>query len=70
MSDRMRVARAYEASLFAGRMNEVGGALTDDVVYWVAGDPPLGGEWRGRANTSGLGEVPDESVVGERPGHA
>ena len=48
MSDRLRIARAYEASLFAGRMDEVGAALTDDVVYWVSGDPPIGGEWRGR----------------------
>lgn len=48
MSDRMRIARAYEAALFAGRMEEVGGCLADDVVYWVAGRPPLGGEWRGR----------------------
>ena len=48
MSDRLRTAYAYEASLFAGRMDEVGAAFTDDVVYWVAGDPPIGGEWRGR----------------------
>jgi ketosteroid isomerase-like protein len=44
----MRIARAYEASLFAGRMDEVGAALTDDVTYWVAGDPPIGGEWHGK----------------------
>src|SRR4029453_9951149 len=44
----MRVARAYEVSLFAGRMDEVGAAFTDDVVYWVAGAPPIGGERRGR----------------------
>ncbi len=49
MSERMRVARAYEVSLFAGRMDEVAAALTEDVVYWVAGAPPIGGEWRGRA---------------------
>ena len=48
MSDRMRVARAYEVSLFAGRMEEVAAALTADVVYWVAGAPPIGGERRGR----------------------
>jgi ketosteroid isomerase-like protein len=48
MTERMRVARAYEAALFAGRMDEVGRCLTDDVVYWVAGRPPIGGEWRGR----------------------
>ena len=49
MSERLQIARAYEAALFAGRMDEVGGYFTDDVVYWVAGAPPLGGEWRGRA---------------------
>ncbi|HUR94781.1 MAG TPA: nuclear transport factor 2 family protein [Gemmatimonadales bacterium] len=49
MSDRMRVARAYEEALFGGRMDDVGAALTDDVTYWVAGHPPIGGEWHGRA---------------------
>lgn len=49
MSERLRIARAYEAALFAGRMDEVGGYFTDDVVYWVAGAPPLGGSWHGRA---------------------
>jgi ketosteroid isomerase-like protein len=44
----MRVARAYEVSLFAGRMDEVAAALTEDVIYWVAGAPPIGGERRGR----------------------
>lgn len=48
MSDRMRVAKAYEAALFAGRMDEVARCMTEDVVYWVAGRPPVGGEWRGR----------------------
>lgn len=48
MTDRLATARAYEAALFAGRMDEVGGYLTDDVTYWVAGAPPLGGTWRGR----------------------
>jgi ketosteroid isomerase-like protein len=48
MTERMRIAKAYEAALFAGRMDEVGGYFTDDVVYWVAGAPPIGGEWRGR----------------------
>jgi ketosteroid isomerase-like protein len=48
MSERLRIARAYEASLIAGRMEEVAAAFTDDVVYWVAGAPPIGGEWRGR----------------------
>jgi ketosteroid isomerase-like protein len=48
MSDRMRLAKTYEAALFAGRMEEVGRCMTDDVVYWVAGSVPIGGEWRGR----------------------
>jgi ketosteroid isomerase-like protein len=48
VSERLRVAKAYEAALFAGRMEEVGRHMADDVVYWVAGRPPLGGEWRGR----------------------
>lgn len=49
MTDRMAVAKAYEKALFAGKMDEVGGYFTDDVVYWCAGAPPIGGEWRGRA---------------------
>jgi ketosteroid isomerase-like protein len=48
MTDRMRIAKAYEAALFAGRREEVGSYFTDDVVYWVAGPKPVGGEWRGR----------------------
>jgi ketosteroid isomerase-like protein len=48
MSERMRVAKAYEAALFAGRMDEVGRCMNDDVTYWVAGHSPIGGEWRGR----------------------
>lgn len=47
-STRMTVARAYERALFAGDMDAVGRLLTDDVVYWVAGTPPIGGEWHGR----------------------
>jgi ketosteroid isomerase-like protein len=47
-SPRMTVAREYERALFAGDMDGVGRCLTDDVVYWVAGAPPLGGEWHGR----------------------
>ena len=47
MSRRLDVAHAYEKALFAGRMDEVRGYFTDDVVYWVAGAPPIGGEWRG-----------------------
>ena len=49
MSERMAVARAYEKALFAGKMDEVASYFTDDIVYWVAGAPPLGGEWRGKA---------------------
>ena len=48
MTERLAIARAYEAALFAGRMEEVAALLTDDVIYWVAGAPPIGGEWRGR----------------------
>ena len=49
MPSRLEIARAYERALFAGKMDEVGRLFTDDIVYWVAGRPPLGGEWRGRA---------------------
>lgn len=49
MSTRMEIAKAYEAALFAGRMDEVGRLFTDDITYWVAGAPPIGGEWKGRA---------------------
>jgi ketosteroid isomerase-like protein len=45
----MEIARAYEKALFAGKMDEVGSYFTDDIVYWVAGAPPIGGEWRGKA---------------------
>lgn len=48
MTERMNVAKAYEAALFAGRMEEVGSYFTDDIVYWIAGAPPLGGTWKGR----------------------
>jgi len=48
MTDRLAIAHAYEKALFAGRMAEVGSYFTDDVVYWIAGAPPLGGEWKGR----------------------
>jgi ketosteroid isomerase-like protein len=48
MTDRLAIAHAYEKALFAGRMGEVGSYFTDDVVYWIAGAPPLGGEWKGR----------------------
>ena len=48
MTHRMTIARAYEKALFAGNMDEVRSYFTDDVVYWVAGAPPIGGEWCGR----------------------
>ena len=48
MSRRMEVAKAYEQALFAGDRAGVGARFTDDVVYWVAGVPRIGGEWRGR----------------------
>jgi ketosteroid isomerase-like protein len=39
---------AYERALFGGRMDELREYLADDVTYWVAGAPPIGGLWRGR----------------------
>lgn len=45
---RLEVGHAYERALFGGRMDELGRYLTDDVSYWVAGPPPIGGAWRGR----------------------
>ena len=45
---RLETARAYEKALFAGDRAGVGARFTDDIVDWVAGAPPLGGEWRGR----------------------
>jgi ketosteroid isomerase-like protein len=48
MTSRMQVAKAYEKALFAGKMDEVASYFTEDIVYWTAGAPPLGGEWRGR----------------------
>jgi ketosteroid isomerase-like protein len=48
MSGRIAIGQAYEKALFAGRMEDVAHFLTEDVAYWVAGAPPLGGEWRGR----------------------
>jgi len=48
MSRRMEIAKAYEQALFAGDRAAVGLRFTDDVVYWVAGRPKIGGEWRGR----------------------
>ena len=48
MSDRIAIGMAYEKALFAGDMAGVAQRFTEDVVYWVAGAPPIGGEWRGR----------------------
>ena len=48
MTERMKIAKAYEAALFAGRMDEVGSFFTDDISYWVAGAQPIGGAWTGR----------------------
>src|SRR5437899_4130451 len=48
MSRRMELAKAYEKSLFAGDRAAVGKLFHDDIVYWVAGAPRIGGEWRGR----------------------
>ncbi len=45
---RLETGHAYERALFGGRMDELGEYLTDDVTYWVAGAPPIGGLWRGR----------------------
>ena len=47
MTDRLRIAQDYEKALFAGDMAAVAAYFTHDVVYWVAGEPPLGGEWHG-----------------------
>jgi ketosteroid isomerase-like protein len=48
MSRHLEIAKLYEKALFAGDRAAVGKRFHDDVVYWVAGAPPLGGEWRGR----------------------
>jgi len=48
MSRRMELAKAYEKALFAGDRTAVGKLFHDDVMYWVAGAPPIGGEWHGR----------------------
>lgn len=45
---RLEIAKAYEQALFAGDRAGVGARFTDDIAYWVAGAPPLGGEWHGR----------------------
>jgi ketosteroid isomerase-like protein len=48
MSRRMEIAKAYEKALFAGDRAGVGRLFTDDIAYWVAGTPRIGGEWHGR----------------------
>lgn len=45
---RLAVGHAYERALFGGRMDELAQYFTDDVRYWVAGNPPIGGSWHGR----------------------
>ncbi|MEO8621088.1 MAG: nuclear transport factor 2 family protein [bacterium] len=49
MTDKLDIAKRYEAALFAGRMDEVANYFTDDATYWVAGARPIGGEWHGPA---------------------
>ena len=48
MSRRLEIAQAYEKALFAGDRAAVGKLFHNDIAYWVAGAPPLGGEWKGR----------------------
>jgi ketosteroid isomerase-like protein len=48
MVDRLAIGHAYEQALFAGDMDALAGYFTDDITYWVAGVPPIGGEWKGR----------------------
>lgn len=48
-TERLSIAHAYERDLFAGAWDAVGELLTEDVSYWVAGAPPIGGEWHGRS---------------------
>jgi ketosteroid isomerase-like protein len=48
MSRRMEIAKSYEKALFAGDRPAVARLFQDDIVYWVAGAPRIGGEWRGR----------------------
>ena len=47
MTDRLAIAKAYEAALFAGREDEVASYFTTDATYWVAGGPRIGGVWHG-----------------------
>jgi ketosteroid isomerase-like protein len=48
MSRRMVIAQMYEKALFAGDRAEVARLFHEEILYWVAGAPPIGGEWRGR----------------------
>ena len=48
MTRRMELAKAYEKALFAADWDGVRRAFADDVTYWVAGEPPIGGEWHGK----------------------
>jgi ketosteroid isomerase-like protein len=45
--ERLAIGHAYERALFAGQWDDVRRMFTDDITYWVAGRPPIGGEWRG-----------------------
>jgi len=44
----MDIAKMYEKALFAGDRAGVAKLFHEDILYWVAGAPPIGGEWRGR----------------------
>ena len=48
MTRRMEIAKGYEKALFAGDWDGVRRMFADDVIYWVAGEPPIGGEWHGK----------------------
>jgi len=48
MTECLQIAKLYEKALFAGDRAGVGQLFDEDIVYWVAGTPPIGGEWRGR----------------------
>lgn len=53
MSRQLEVAKQYERALFAGDQAGVAKCLHGEIVYWVAGTPPIGGEWRGRERVLG-----------------
>lgn len=48
MTDRLQIAKLYEKALSAGDRAAVELFFHEDNVYWVAGAPSIGGEWRGR----------------------